>query len=150
MKTKIQTLLAIVIMIVSLGSCSKYNEGGLVKNADKRLKQSWRLDTYFLDGNDATGTLIIQNYQEEYKENEDYVRSYIDKDGNQFSETGTWAFDSDKENIRIMSVSSLELSDANSTVSTSDYQIVKLKKKELWYSYENGGSLHEFHLIPNE
>jgi len=114
------------------------------------LKQSWRLDAYFLDGNDATGTLIIQSYQEEYKENGDYVRSYIDKDGNPFSETGTWAFDSDKENIRIMSVSSLELSDANSTVSTSDYQIVKLKKKELWYSYSNGGNLHEFHLIPNE
>lgn len=150
MKTKIQTTLAIVIMMISFGACSKYDEGGLVKNAEKKLKKSWKLDAYLLDGNDATSTLVIQNYIEEYEENGDYVRSYIDKDGNSFSETGTWSFDSEKENIRIMSVSSLELSDANSTVSTSDYEIVRLKKKELWYKYSNGGNLHEFHLIPNE
>lgn len=150
MKTMIQSTFTIIILIISFASCSKYDEGGLVKNAEKKLKKSWKLDTYLLDGNDATNTLVIQNYIEEYKENGDYVRSYIDKDGVAFSETGTWSFDSEKENIRIMGVSSLELSDANSTVSTSDYKILKSKKKELWYSYTNGGSLHEFHLIPNE
>lgn len=131
-------------------SCKKYDEGGLLSSADKKLKQSWKLESYYLDGVDATNSLLIQNYQEEYKENGDYVRSYIDTDGEQFNETGTWSFDSDKENIRIMSVSSLELTAENSTVSTSDYEIVKLKKKELWYKYDNGGNTHEFHLIPNE
>jgi len=150
MKRKIQSIIAIVIMMISFVACNKYDEGGLVKNAEKKLKKSWKLETYFLDANDATSTVLIQNYIEEYKENGDYVRSYIDKDGAAFSETGTWSFDADKESIRINGVSSLELSDANSTVSTSDYQIVKLKKKELWYNYTNGGNLHEFHLIPNE
>lgn len=131
-------------------SCKKYDEGGLLSSADKKLKQSWKLESYYLDGIEATGSLLIQNYVEEYKENGDYVRTYIDSDSEAFSETGTWSFDAEKENIRIMNVSSLELTAENSTVSTSDYEIVKLKKKELWYKYDNGGNTHEFHLIPNE
>ncbi len=150
MKTRIISKLLLLLLIIGSYSCEKYDEGGLVNNAEKKLKVSWKLDSYYLDGIDATSSLFIANYIEEYKSNGDYIRSYVDSDNELFSETGTWSFDSEKENIRIMGVSSLELSDENSTVSTSDYIIVKLKKKELWYKYENGGALHEFHLIPNE
>lgn len=150
MKSTFLSKLILLLLIVGTYSCKKYDDGGLLNNAEKKLKTSWKLNSYYLDGIDATNTLIIKNYKEEYKSNGDYVRSYVDSDNELFSEIGTWSFDSEKENIRIMGVSSLELSDENSTVSTSDYIIVKLKKKELWYKYENGGAMHEFHLIPNE
>jgi len=150
MKRKKIFSIGFLFIVLLIASCKKYDEGGMLSNADKKLKQSWKLESYYLDGNDATSSLLIQNYVEEYKENGDYIRSYIDTDQELFSEVGTWSFDSDKKNIRIMSVSSLELTASNSTVSTSDYEIVRLKKKELWYRYENGGNTHEFHLVPNE
>lgn len=144
---KYTNILVILITSVSLISCNKYENGGLLASADVNLKNTWKLESYIWDGIESTNSLLIQNYIEEYQENGNYVRSYIDDDGENFSETGTWEFDSDKLNIRIMSVSSLELTDENSTVSSSDYEIIKLKKDELWYRYENGGNTHEFHFI---
>ncbi|MBN4073153.1 hypothetical protein JYT74_03820, partial [Crocinitomix catalasitica] len=74
-------------------------------------------------------------------------RSYIDTSGDPYSESGDWSLDSDKQEISISSVSSIELTAETSTVSTSQYIIVKLTKDDLWYNYENGGDNHEFHLI---
>jgi len=133
-----------------MGSCKKYDQGGLMGKAEKRVKQQWKLESYYLDGNDATSSLLISTLVEEYKEDGSYVRSYIDKDGNPFTETGQWSLDADKDKISIMSVSSLELSAEHSTISTSSYDILRLKKKEFWYSYSNGGATHEFRMIPNE
>ena len=44
-------------------------------------------------------------------------------------------FDDDKMVISLSGVGSIELTDETSTVSTSEYNIIKLKKKEFWYSY---------------
>ena len=139
----------IMVGTIILPSCKKYADGGSKGKAEKRIKISWKLESYYMDGVDATSGLLISGYIEEYKEDGSYVRSYTDSSGDAFSETGTWQFDSDKDQIKINGVSSLELSAQHSTVSTSDYDILKLKKDELWYSYSNGGSLHEFHLTPN-
>lgn len=71
----------------------------------------------------------------------------MDKDGDFFSKTGTWEFDDSKDNLRIKEVSSIELTDKNSTVTNTDNTILRLKKNELWYQFENGGDLHEFHFV---
>jgi len=47
-------------------------------------------------------------------------------------------------------VGSIDLTPKATTVSTSDYNIIKLTKDELWYVYENGSDMHEFHLVPNQ
>jgi hypothetical protein len=75
------------------------------------------------------------------------TRSYTDPNGDPFSESGNWSFDNDKMQINLTGVGSIELTNQTSTVSSSDYNIIRLKKDELWYYYENGGSRHEFHLI---
>lgn len=54
--------------------------------------------------------------------------------------------DSDNNQININNIGSLELTDETTTVSASDYNILKLKDGELWYSFENGGDTHEFRL----
>ncbi len=138
------------LMTATFTSCKKYENGGLVGKAEKRLTaNTWKLDKYLRNGNDATSTLVISNFTEQFQEGGVLIRNYIDKDGDPFSETGSWQFDNDKEQVNLTGVGSLELSDQNSTVSTSDYNIIKLKKKELWYTYDNGGDNHEFHFIPN-
>lgn len=148
-KTLIRMLILGIATIFVTG-CKKYDEGGLISKADKRLtSNTWKLDEYLRNGNVETSQLLISNFTESFSDNNTLTRNYIDKDGSAFSETGTWTFDSDKQQINITGVSSIELTDQTSTVSTSDYNIIKLKKDELWYSYENGGDSHEFRFIPN-
>ncbi|MDA0686949.1 MAG: hypothetical protein O3C22_09010 [Bacteroidetes bacterium] len=149
-KKTLKGMLIIAIATVSITGCEKYDEGGLISKAEKRLTaNTWKLDKYLRNGNDETSQLLISNFTEDFSESKTLTRSYTDKDGDAFSETGTWTFANDKQQIKLTGVSSIELTDETSTVSTSDYNIVKLIKDELWYSYENGGDSHEFHFIPN-
>ncbi len=149
-KKALKGMLIIVIATVFITGCKKYDEGGLISKAEKRLTAStWKLDKYLRNGNDETSQLRISSFTEKFSESETLTRSYTDKDGDAFSETGTWSFDNDKQQIKLTGVGSIELTDETSTVSTSDYNIVKLIEDELWYSYENGGDSHEFHFIPN-
>lgn len=134
-------------MIIGV-SCKKYEDGGLKSKADERLTaHTWKLDQYLRNGNDETSKLLISNFKETFNEGGTIIRSYNDDDGEAFNETGNWEFDSDKDQISLNGVSSIELTIETSTVSTSDYNIIRLKKEELWYSYENGGDKHEFHLV---
>ncbi len=129
-------------------SCKKYNEGGLVSKADERISaNSWKLEKYLRNGNDETNQLLISNFVENFTENGTITRSYNDSNGDPFSESGSWAFDNAKMQINLTGVGSIELTNQTSTVSASDYNIIRLKKGELWYFYENGGSKHEFHFI---
>ena len=72
-----------------------------------------------------------------------------DASGDPKNESGTWSLDSDKMKIGVSGTGSYELTAQTSTVSTSSYIILKLTKDELWYEFDNGGSTHEFHLVPN-
>lgn len=149
MKT-IKSLTALVLaglFMITLNSCKKYDDGGLKRKAEDRLTaHAWKLDKYLRNGNDETSQLLISNYQETFSDNGTYTRSYTESDGDYFSETGLWEFDSDKNQIKLTGVSSIELTNETSTVSTADYNILRLKKEELWYFYENGGDRHEFRM----
>ena len=153
MKTIKRTLKGLLITglaIICMTGCKKYDEGGLMGKADKRLTaNTWKLEKYLRNGNDETSSLLISNFTEQFQDGGTLIRNYIDKDGDPFSETGSWQFDNDKQQVNLKGVSSIELTDQTSTVSTSDYNILKLKKEELWYYYDNGGDRHEFHLVPN-
>lgn len=130
-------------------ACEKYDEGGLVSKASKRLTENgWRLESYFRNGNNETAQLMISAFEENFVDGGALTRSYIDKDGKPFTENGSWTFDNDKQQINITGVGSIDLTDETTTVSASDYNIIKLTKDELWYVYENGSDMHEFHFIP--
>lgn len=146
---KINGALLIGMVIMLATACEKYDEGGLVSKADKRLTENgWRLESYFRNGNDETSSLLISGFEETFIDGGELTRSYVNKDGDPFSENGSWAFDNEKQQINITGVGSIDLTDESTTVSTSDYNIVKLTKDELWYVYENGSDMHEFHLVP--
>ena len=148
-KKTIGALLLIgIIATIQLG-CTKYDEGGLTANAEKNLKNSWKLEKYLRNGNDETSSLLISNYLEEYQEEGIYLRSYIDKQGDPVNESGNWQFDNKRQQVNISGISSFELTEENSTVSSSDYNIVKLKNKEYRYNFVNGGDTHEFWFVPN-
>ena len=135
-------------LLITISSCQKYADGGLVSKGDNRIVNTWKLSSYTLDGEDATSTLLIQNLQEAYADDGTYSRSYTDKDGAHFEEVGNWNLPDKAEEIDINGVSSLELSDAHSTVSSDYYIIKRMKKDEYWYEYTNGGATHQFRFVP--
>ena len=136
------------VIVLSLASCQKFADGGLVKKADTRILTTWKFQSYLVNGVVATQTLVISGLTETYNDNGTYSRSYNDSDGLPFDESGQWNLDDKSEIVDISGVSSLELSDQHSTVSSDHYNILRLKSDEYWYSYENGGATHEFHFVP--
>lgn len=140
--------LSLVLIAFALGACNKFDNGGLVKNADKNLtRQTWKLDKYLRNGNDETSALLISNFEETWQDGGTLIRNYA-YDGNQVTETGSWELKTDTEQVKIDGVSSLQLTNQTSTVSTSDVEILRLKKKEFWYFFDNGSDRHEFRFVP--
>lgn len=129
-------------------SCKKYENGGFKRRAEKNITKTWVIDAYLLNGVDKTSTLLITNFSETFSDGEVYKRKYNDASGDLKDETGTWTLKEDKSLINLSGPGSYELTAETSTVSASNYTIIKLKKDELWYYFENGGNKHEFHLKP--
>lgn len=150
MKRKIYGGIIIFLSTLVAIGCNRYENGGSKRKAEKNLTSVvWKLEQYLRNGNDETSSLLISNFTEDYQSGGVLIRSYTDPNGDPFSETGDWQFDNDRNQINLTGLGSIELTQETSTVSTSDYNILKLKNDELWYSYENGGDNHEFHLVPN-
>lgn len=149
MKKLIYLPLIALGLIIAITSCSKYDSGGTKARAEKNLVKTWKLQAYYLDGVDKTQSLLISNYTETYNDNGSYSRSYIDASGDQKNENGSWVLDNEKSTINISGIGSFELTNETSTVSASDYIILRLKKDELWYEFTNGGNTHEFRLVKN-
>ncbi len=145
-KVAILVLMAIVVIIPG---CKKYEDGPMLSFRSKmhRVVNSWRLDAYYLNGVEATSSLIITGYTEDYTKAGSYSRSYTKENGDLVSETGSWEFDDKKDNLLVNGVGSIELSNQNSTVTNTRCTILRLKEKELWYEFENGGDKHEFHFV---
>lgn len=91
--------------------------------------------------------LLITNFEETFNNDGSLMRSYTDNDGEQVSETAKWTSQKDDKLLKISDVGSIDLLDEISTVSSSEYNILKLKKDEFWYTYDNGGSTHEFRMV---
>lgn len=141
-KLKYSSFIALMMIIVS---CQSYDEGGWKSKAEKRLPGTWKLVGYYWNGNEATNTLSISNYVETYSEDKTFTRSYLTVDQENFSESGSWGLNEEKEAVDISGVSSIEdFSENNTSVSSTEHIILRLKKKEYWYYYENGGDSHEF------
>jgi hypothetical protein len=148
-KAKLFSALIILIVSLPLASCKKYDEGGSLRKAETNLIHAWQLQSYYLNGADMTSTLTISNYSETYSEGGTYSRSYIDSSSDPKTASGTWSLEEDKSLLKISGPGSFELSEEFSSVSASEYTILKLTKDELWYEFTNGSALHEFHLVHN-
>ena len=147
---KAKSLLTIVLaglLAISINSCTKFDEGGLISATEKNLQTGWALSKYLRNGTDETSLLLIKNYEESYGDNGSYSRSYVDKKGQSKSETGTWKFDKGQKKLNISNVSSVEITAKAGTVSSSYYNIIKLDNSEFWYYFTNGADKHEFRLL---
>ena len=145
---KMKKILQFALLSLLILSCKKFEEGGLVNKTKKRLSaQTWVLSKYLRNGVDETNLVLFINYEEKYtgEESGSFTRTYIDKNGDNKMESGSWFFEKEKKQLNISGISSLEITSETGTVSSTYYNILKLDKKEFWYYYENGGDRQEFH-----
>jgi len=136
MTTKTILYVSLIIGVLFSG-CKKYGEGPSLSLRSKtaRVANTWKVDSYTINGTDKTSALTGINYTETY-----------DKDGN-FSYnssagtgSGKWEFQSDKEQIKRSGVSGK---------STETLFILRLKERKFWYYYLDGNDRHEIHLVEN-
>lgn len=148
MKTNAFNWTITLLTLLLFSSCARFDEGGLVRKAETRLTNgSWLFSSYYENGVDQTETVLISDYVETYREDGSMSRSFYDKESEYQLQEGNWKFIKNDEQLELSGVGSIELTNSNSTVSSSHYQIIKLDKDEFWFSYFNGGDHHEFHFV---
>lgn len=143
------TILICAVVLMSTG-CQKYDGGGFAARAEANLtSNSWTLQTYFRNGVDETNLLIISSWTESYSDEGTFVYTYVDSDSSSIVEEGEWVLSENSDQVQISGVSSLNLTEGQSSITPTGYNIIRLKKGEFWYEYENSGDLHEFRFVPN-
>jgi hypothetical protein len=136
MKNKIQlTVLAIfaAILLIGMPGCQKYPDGPMIslKSRTERVSNTWKVDNVTKNGNDYTS--FVTGYEETFKTNGDYSFEW-----GLFSGTGTWSFQNNDEEIRVIGVDNQ---------STQTLYILKLEEKQFWYYIMDGDDKTEFHMI---
>lgn len=125
MKNGIALLVGVAFLLGTV-SCKKYDEGGRLGAADRKIVNSWKVDkaTDLETGADITadfnGEIWEFTKDDNYKEN-----------GNL---KGTYSFSDDKQTLIIL----------ENDGSTDTYKIIKLKSNEMWL--EDFGD-EEIHLV---
>lgn len=123
MKTLIKLSLILTLVLVSVTSCKKYEDGPAfsLRTKKARITGEWKIESVTFKGSDvtaATTAILGANYMLE-----------IEKDGKykivgNFPDDGTWKFGEDKDDIYTTS------SKAGSV--EQSFRILRLMNKELW------------------
>ena len=114
-------------MIFGVTSCKKYDEGGRLGAADRKIVNEWKVDkaTDLENGSDITSDFYGEVW--EFTKDDDYKKNGEKK--------GTYTFSEDKKKLIILK------NDGGSDA----FKILKLKSNEMWLE-EKGEE--EIHLVP--
>jgi hypothetical protein len=142
MKTTILTLL---VVLFALSSCNKYPDGPAFSLLSKkeRLSNTWKIDQYFENGVNKTADAnnVLKDYNLTIDKSGSYSLTYKLFSILSVSESGTWDFVSNNENVLFTKTSP-------SPVSTTEWSILKLKENELWGQYNDSSKVVKVQLIP--
>lgn len=129
-------LLAMASMaLATFSSCGKYEDGpGFSLSSKKaRVVNTWVIEKCMVNGQDITATFLVflGTHSLEFKKDGSY-EFLVDGD----RETGTWSFDSKKENLELME-----------SGSTTKYlqKITRLTGDEMWLVEDDGTDKTEYH-----
>ena len=129
------TLVVAFGLTIAFTGCKKYEEGPTLSLASKkaRVVNTWKLEKYTVNGVDIP-LLSTTSYMELKKDNT-FIMSYGSS-----ANTGTWDFDSKKENIVFTE---------NGSSSADKEEILRLKSGELWLKSVDGTDVVEIHYVKN-
>jgi hypothetical protein len=118
-------------------ACKKYEDGPFISLRSKmsRVENTWRVESYTVNGVDSTATLVNINYTETYEKSGAF--SYASTTGHSM---GSWDFLLEKNDILRSGV-------LGQGATSKILHILKLKDKEFWYEVVDGSNVSEMHLI---
>ncbi|CAN5518285.1 hypothetical protein BH10BAC1_BH10BAC1_12610 [soil metagenome] len=135
-----------LFFLISFASCKKYEDGPAFSLMSKkaRISNLWKVDTYYLNGQDKTTQyrqlitreklVIYESGNFEYSELSSWLWGIPNY-------TGTWKFVNDKEDF--------EMASDNPQAGTKTYKILRLKNRQLWLQERiSSDSLVEYHYLP--
>jgi hypothetical protein len=135
-KTTMKNLLSFALLAIVLVACNKYEEGSnySLYSAKARLVNTWNLVSSEVEnGGFSTTNTGYSEIVVTFKKDDTY--SFTGKFiGIPFSESGTWAFNSDKTAVTVK----------DSDGDTDTWSIIKLKNKELKVQYVDGDNTFTF------
>lgn len=134
--------------LILLDGCKKYSEGPALslRSKKERVANTWKLDALISGGVDSTAYFnsFFNDYTVSLTKSGSYTISYNFR-GFSASESGDWAFSSDKEDLQITP----KTVSYGTVPSPSVLQIMKLYEKELWLrSFYGNGVAKEYHFSP--
>ncbi len=136
-------ILSVAVLLmggIALTSCKKYEEGPALSLLTKkaRLAGSWEVEAYYEDGVDKTSDYrqLVTSETFTYEKDGSYTMSAETVLGS-ISDSGTWEFINDKEDVK--SLSNQSGSDPDTT------HLIRLKNKEMWTKDVIGGTTYEYH-----
>ncbi|HQQ94129.1 MAG TPA: hypothetical protein PLQ93_06210 [Bacteroidia bacterium] len=135
-KTSAMLLLSAGLILGSLSSCKKYEDGPAVSLLSKktRISGEWTLESYMLNEVDKTAdylTAVGANYMLEIEKDGSYKVAGI------FADNGTWVFGEDKDDVYFHS--------GKSGVPEQAFRITRLANKELWMKQtQSNGDVYKF------
>ena len=147
-----QNRVLIILAIVSLYSCRKYDEGGKYCLTRSHLTATWKLKQVNYNGSDVTSYLLLSNIKQSFKRNDDYSLLFTNAQGQEIVQKGSWSYEKatlgsfdilgstsgTQPNITIfnpeLTNSQLEMCPGIFLKATDNWMyIVKLKGRELHY-----------------
>lgn len=140
-KIGILSVAALLLGGIAFTACKKYEEGPslTVLTKTQRLSGSWEVEAYLENGVDKTSDYRQAVSSETFTMEKDgaYTMSMTWTIGGSLSDSGTWEFINDKEDVKTLS---------SQTGATPDtIHITRLKNKEFWTKEVSGNNTYEYH-----
>ncbi len=129
--------------VLVFSSCKKYDDGGMIKNAERNLTKEWSMERAYKNGNSVE--VVNANSQiGEVTEN-----WYFNDNGTCRTEdgtstlSGTWELSSDSKSLTV------SINSPSSKASTQTYNIIKLTRGsdgEMIWEHNIGSDLYRYEL----
>lgn len=130
-------MIAAIGLAVAFTGCKKYDEGPTLSLASKkgRVANIWKIEKFMENGVDLTAAalLFFNNVSWEFKKDKTYI---ISSSSSTNAETGTWDFDSKKENLILT---------PNGGSNAYKEEIIRLTSNEMWWKEVDGSDTYEYH-----
>jgi hypothetical protein len=121
--------------LATFSSCGKYEDGpGFSLSSKKaRVANTWVIEKCIVNGQDVTTTFLVLLGDHSLVFKKDGAYEFL-VDGDR--ETGTWSFDSKKENLELME---------NGSTTKFLQKITRLTSNEMWLVEDDGTDKTEYH-----
>jgi hypothetical protein len=119
--------LLFVLSAFVFSGCKKYDDGPWfsLRTKKERLSNAWTIAAAYENGVDKTSDYnsVFADYTLTINKENTYTLSYKLLNITDYTESGSWVFNGDKTHVIFVKTNSS---------SSSDWEILKLKEKELW------------------